>query len=57
MDSRLMTVKQAADALGKSLPTVYRWCEAGLLPTLKVGRAWYIRRDAFEAMMSEKPAA
>ena len=45
----LMTVCEAAEYLGRNQQVVRRWCAADRIPAVKVGRSWYIPRDALAA--------
>jgi len=53
----LLTVDDVSERLGVGRVTVYRWCREGRLPSLKVGRAWRVRREALEDFLrrSELP--
>lgn len=42
---------EVAAYLGIEPVTVYRWCRAGRLPCIKLGKAWRIRRAALEAFL------
>lgn len=41
---QMLTVQEAADLLGKSRPTVYRWLQRRLLPGRQIGKTWVIPR-------------
>ncbi len=41
----LLTVQQVATFLQVSRTTVWRWCNEGRLPAMKIGRGWRIRRE------------
>ena len=43
-----VTVLQAAQLLGKSRDTIYRWLDEGRLAGRRVGGAWLVYRDALE---------
>ncbi|MGH9804498.1 MAG: helix-turn-helix domain-containing protein [Candidatus Acidiferrales bacterium] len=43
-----MTVLQAAQLLGKSRDTIYRWLNEGRLAGRRVGGAWLVYRDALD---------
>lgn len=47
--SRLLTTREAADLLGVSLITIYRWAENGVIPGIKFGRLWRFNRDTLLA--------
>lgn len=40
----LMTVKEVADHLRVSRVTVWRWCQQGVIPAIRIGRMWRISR-------------
>ncbi len=42
----LLTVREVADYLRVSRVTVWRWCQQGVVPAVRIGRTWRIRRDA-----------
>jgi excisionase family DNA binding protein len=44
----LVTIPEAAARLGLSVAMVRRYCAAGRLPAVKVGRGWAIRRWEIE---------
>ncbi len=46
-------VDAIAAYLGVQPVTVYRWCRAGRLPCLKIGKAWRIRRAALDAFLRQ----
>jgi excisionase family DNA binding protein len=39
---RLLSIREAAQVLGKSKWTLYRWCNAGAIPCRKVGGSWVL---------------
>ena len=43
-----LSVKQVADALGVTPPTIRRYIEAGDIPAIRIGRQYKIDRDDFE---------
>ncbi|MDP8926651.1 MAG: helix-turn-helix domain-containing protein [Actinomycetota bacterium] len=47
----LLEVPEIARYLKVSDVTVYRWCNEGRLPCLKLGRHWRVRRSALEAFL------
>ena len=51
MHKELLSADEAADYLGVTPVTVYRWCRGGRLPCAKVGRLWRVRRDALEEFL------
>ncbi len=46
-------VDDIAAYLGVQPVTVYRWCRAGRLPCLKIGKAWRIRRAALDTFLRQ----
>lgn len=48
----MLSVDDVGGYLGVGRATVYRWCNEGRLPCLKVGKSWRIRRAAFEDFIS-----
>ena len=50
----LLGAEDVAGLLGVKESTVWRWCRAGALPCLKVGKHWRVRREALEDFLSEK---
>jgi excisionase family DNA binding protein len=40
----LLTVKEVAVHLRVSRATVWRWCQQGIIPAVRVGRCWRIRQ-------------
>jgi excisionase family DNA binding protein len=51
-DVKLLTVKEVAHALRVSHMTVYRLVKSGELEAIKVGRAFRIHEDSFEAYLA-----
>jgi excisionase family DNA binding protein len=45
LENEVLTVKEVAAYLRVSRVTVWRWCQRGTLPALRVGRNWRIHRD------------
>lgn len=43
-----LTVREAAERLRMAPQTVYRWCRAGRLPALKIGKEWRIPTGELE---------
>ena len=46
----LVSIQQAADALKKSRPTIYRWVETGKIQSAKFGGVYYIPRSEIERL-------
>jgi excisionase family DNA binding protein len=51
MMEELLGVDAVAAYLAVHPMTVYRWCRAGRLPALKVGKSWRVTRPALEAFV------
>src|SRR4028118_1660922 len=47
----LLDTDDVAAYLGVGSVTVWRWCRDGVLPCLKIGRGWRIRREALEGFL------
>lgn len=47
----LLTVSDVATYLKLSRTTVWRWCHAGKLPAVKVGRGWRIHQSEVERIV------
>jgi len=45
LENEVLTVKEVAIYLRVSRVTVWRWCQRGTLPALRVGRNWRIHRE------------
>ncbi len=43
-----LTVAEVAEVLGLRPVTIYRWCRAGRLVSVKIGKEWRIRRAAVD---------
>lgn len=58
-NSELLGVEDAAQLLGATPLTVQWWCRDGVLPCLRIGRSWCIRRSVLEEHLgrSERPQA
>ena len=54
MNKELLSVEEVANYLGVGPVTVYRWCRAGQLPAIKLGKAWRIRREALDAFLRQR---
>ncbi len=52
-DERWYTVRQAADYLGVSQPTIFRWMKDGTLSFYKVGNATRFSRDGLDAVVKK----
>jgi excisionase family DNA binding protein len=49
--NHLWTVREAAAYFRVSPATIWRWCNAGLLPAFKIGREWRISRPALDQLI------
>ena len=52
-DRALLSAEEAAGRLGVDRATVWRWCEEGRIPCLKIGRLWRVRSESVEALLKE----
>ena len=50
----VMDIRQAADYLGISGDTLYRYASEGFVPAFKLGNRWRFRRTLLDAWMDEK---
>jgi excisionase family DNA binding protein len=50
----LLDAEDVAAFLGVGQVTVRRWCHDGILPCLKIGREWRIRREALERFLQRR---
>lgn len=46
-----LTAAEVADVVGLRPVTIYRWCRAGRLASVKIGKEWRIRRAAVDALL------
>lgn len=49
-EKRFLTVKEAADYLQFNKNMIYRHCQQGRIPAVKVGDSWRISSDFFERL-------
>ena len=49
----VMSIQQAAEFLGKSRPTIYRWVQKGKLLSIKFGGQYYILKSDVERLKNE----
>ncbi len=56
-ETELLAAADVAGMLGVKQTTVYKWCKAGKLPCLKVGKYWRVRPGALDDFLkrSERP--
>jgi excisionase family DNA binding protein len=50
----VMDIRQAADYLGISSDTLYRYASEGFIPAFKLGNRWRFKRSLLDAWMVEK---
>jgi len=50
----VMDIRQAADYLGISGDTLYRYASEGFVPAFKLGNRWRFKKDLLDAWMHEK---
>jgi len=53
----LLTATEAAAYLRVSRATLWRWCQAGMLPAFKIGREWRIVGPALERLVAADASA
>jgi len=49
-----MDIRQAAEYLGISGDTLYRYASEGFVPAFKLGNRWRFRKSLLDAWMDEK---
>jgi excisionase family DNA binding protein len=50
----VMDIRQAADYLGISGDTLYRYASEGLIPAFRLGNRWRFRKTLLDGWMDEK---
>jgi excisionase family DNA binding protein len=50
----VMDIRQAADYLGISGDTLYRYASQGFVPAFKLGNRWRFRKSLLDSWMDEK---
>jgi excisionase family DNA binding protein len=55
LEHEILTIREIAFYLRVSRVTVWRWCQAGLLPAHQLGRSWRIYQEDLLRFL-EKPA-
>jgi len=50
----VMDIRQAADYLGISGDTLYRYASEGFVPAFKLGNRWRFKKTLLDAWMDEK---
>ena len=53
----VMDIRQAADYLGISGDTLYRYASEGFVPAFKLGNRWRFRKSLLDVWMDEKSGA
>ena len=43
-ERQILTPAQAAGLLGMGKTTVVEWCQRGILPAIRIGSRWYLKR-------------
>ena len=51
--SAILTVKEVAEYLRMSAAKIYRLVKEGLLPALRLGKTWRIRKDLLDAWLEQ----
>ena len=54
MIREVMDIRQAADYLGISGDTLYRYASEGFIPAFKLGNRWRFKKSLLDAWMIEK---
>ena len=54
MVREVMDIRQAADYLGISGDTLYRYASEGFVPAFKLGNRWRFRKSLLDGWMDEK---
>ncbi len=50
----VLTIAQAAEYLGLSVDTMYRYANIAYLPAFKIGNRWRFRKSLLDKWMDEK---
>ena len=50
----VMDIRQAADYLGISADTLYKYASEGFVPAFKLGNRWRFRKSLLDGWMDEK---
>ncbi len=56
-EKELLGAEDVAAIVGVKETTVWRWCREGILPCLKVGKHWRIRREVLEGFLKRSERA
>jgi excisionase family DNA binding protein len=54
LEKDLLGVGDVSELMGVRKTTVWRWCREGRLPCLKVGKHWFVRREALENFLKRR---
>lgn len=54
MMREVMDIRQAADYLGISGDTLYRYASEGFIPAFKLGNRWRFKKSLLDSWMDEK---
>jgi excisionase family DNA binding protein len=54
LEKDLLGVEDVAGLMGVGKATIWRWCREGRLPCLKVGKHWFVRREALENFLKRR---
>jgi excisionase family DNA binding protein len=54
LDKDLLGVEDVSELMGVGKATIWRWCREGSLPCLKVGKHWFVRREAMENFLKRR---
>lgn len=55
-DKQLLTVTQVADEFQVTAQTIRNWIESGALPAAKIGRAYRVKREDVDALLTRAQA-
>jgi excisionase family DNA binding protein len=55
--TRIVSLREAADATGRHPEVLRRWCADGRLPAIRVGRSWAISGETLAALLSQRGRA
>ncbi len=54
LEKDLLGVEDVSELMGVGKATIWRWCREGRLPCLKVGKHWFVRREALENFLKRR---
>ncbi len=49
----LLSAEEVAEYFGVTTTTVYRWCNEGRIPCMKIGKHWRMRREDLVDFLKE----